>query len=407
MVDNLEHRNNNICVIVPTYNNAKTIKKVVLSVIEFCSDIYVVNDGSTDNTKEVLESISGINLISYDKNRGKGCALKKGFEAALNDGFDYAITIDSDGQHNPEDLAVILHHHKESPEDLIVGRRNIQAEGMPSKNTFANKFSNFWYWAVTWQKLKDTQSGYRLYPIHKYKNTRWYTGKYEFELEVLVRSQWSDINIKSVSVCVYYPPEDERVSHFKPFRDFARISVLNTFLVLIAYLYIFPLRFFKYLINNKFTTIVREQIMKHNESPIKLAAAMGFGVFMGITPVWGFQMLIAAILAHLLKLNKIIVLAFSNISLPPLIPFIIYFSYKTGSLFVENDVDISFETVEYFKDQIMTGNFYDTLREFGYSILQYITGSIALAAALGTAVFLASYAIINIVNFTKSNIGNE
>lgn len=407
MVGNLKNRNNKVCVIVPTYNNAKTIKKVILSVFDFCSDIYVVNDGSTDNTKQILDGISGIKIISYNNNRGKGCALKKGFEAALNDGFDYAITIDSDGQHNPEDLAVILHHHKENPEALIVGKRNIQAEGMPSKNTFANKFSNFWFWAVTWQKLKDTQSGYRLYPIHKYENTRWFTGKYEFELEVLVRSQWSDIKIKSVSVCVYYPPENERVSHFKPLRDFARISVLNIFLVLIAYLYIFPLRFFKYLFNNKFSTIVREQMKKHNESPVKLAAAMGFGVFMGITPVWGFQMLIAAILAHLFKLNKIIVLAFSNISLPPIIPIIIYFSYKMGSLFVENDVDISFDTVEYFKDQILTGNFYDTLREFGYSIIQYITGSLVLAASMGMLVFFVSYSIISFVNFTQSNSGNE
>ncbi|PLX13190.1 MAG: DUF2062 domain-containing protein [Marinilabiliales bacterium] len=407
MSDIKQKSKNNICVIIPTYNNAKTIESVVYSVLEYCTDVYVVNDGSTDNTLDILNSIEGINLISYNENQGKGYALKKGFYRALNDGFDFAITIDSDGQHNPEDIVVILHHHSLYPEDLIVGSRNIQAEGMPSKNTFANKFSNFWFWAETGQKLPDTQSGFRLYPIHKYKNTKWFTTKYEFELEVLVRSHWSDINISSVSVCVFYPPEEERVSHFKPLRDFARISVLNTFLVLIALLYVYPIRLVKYLINNKFTAVVKEQMLKHNESPFKLASAMGFGVFMGIVPIWGLQMLFAAIIAHFLRLNKIIVLAFSNISLPPIIPFIIYFSYKIGGMFFESEMEITFETVGYFKEQIMTGNFYQTLSEFGYNILQYIIGGIVLAVVSGLLVFIISYTSIRIINFTKSGSANE
>lgn len=404
MIENLGKNYNRVCIIIPTFNNAKTIVNVISETLAYCDNIYVVNDGSTDETLDLIADLKSIKLVSYKSNIGKGYAIRKGFEAALADGFDYAITIDSDGQHYPDDIEVLLQKHTDQPNSLIVGSRNIEADGMPSKNTFANKFSNFWYWAETGQKLPDTQSGFRLYPIHKYRKTKWYTTKYEFEIEILVRSNWSGINVLPVPIKVYYPPEDERVSHFKPFKDFTRISILNTFLVLITYLYIMPIRLFKYLLNNKFTTIIWEQITLHNENPFKISIAMGFGIFMGITPIWGFQMLIAVLLAHAFKLNKVLVLAFSNISLPPVIPFIIYLSYKIGGLFFDDSVEFNMETLSYLKQEIVNGHFYKTLNEFGYSMLQYITGSLVLGLLAGFSVFLISYAIIKFINFNKTKI---
>lgn len=404
MTERSSRKDNGVCIIIPTYNNAKTIVNVISETMVYCKDIYVINDGSTDETLNILDGIKGIKIISYESNKGKGYAIRKGFEAALADGFDYAITIDSDGQHYPDDIEVLIQKHNAQPNSLIVGSRNIEADGMPSKNTFANKFSNFWYWAETGQKLPDTQSGFRLYPIHKYRKTKWFTTKYEFEIEVLVRSNWSGINVLPVPIKVYYPPEDERVSHFKPFKDFTRISILNTFLVLITYLYIMPIRLFKYLLNNKFTTIIYEQITLHNENPFKISIAMGFGIFMGIAPIWGFQMLVAVLLAHAFKLNKVLVLAFSNISLPPVIPFIIYLSYKIGGLFFDNSVEFNMETLSYLKQEIINGHFYKTLNEFGYSMLQYISGSLVLGLLAGFSVFLISYTIIKFINFNKTKI---
>ncbi len=402
MTESLSKNNNKVCVIIPTYNNAKTIGEVVSGTLQICKNVFVINDGSTDETLEVLKGINGIKTISYTQNKGKGYAIRKGFDAALSSGFDYAITIDSDGQHYTEDIEVLLKKHQEQSEALLIGSRNIEAEGMPGKNTFANKFSNFWYWAETGQKLPDTQSGMRLYPIHKYKKTRWFTTKYEFEIEVLVRSNWSGIKTIPVPIKVYYPPEDERVSHFKPLKDFTRISILNTFLVLITYLYIIPLKAFKYLMNNRFTTVIKEQIMLHNENPLKISAAMGFGVFMGFTPIWGFQMLVAVFLAHALRLNKFLVLAFSNVSIPPAIPFIIYFSYKTGGLFFNNSVEFNSETLRQLKQQVLDGHFYKTLNEFGYSILQYVTGSLVLGLFAGIAVSFIAYILIRIFNSKKT-----
>ena len=392
--ENISFINQNICVIIPTYNNANTIEGVITGVLTYTQNIIVVVDGSTDNTSDILRNFDNIDVISYEKNIGKGWAIRKGFEKSLSKGFDYAITIDSDGQHYPDDLPGFIKELNKNPGSLIIGSRNIQADGMPAKNTFANKFSNFWYWAETNIKLPDTQSGFRLYPIKDYRNTRFYTRKFEFEIEVLVRSAWSNIKIVPIPINVYYPPDGERVTHFRPLPDFTRISILNTVLILITFLYIIPIRAIKYLANNKFTKVIKEQLLLHNENTAKVSIAMGFGIFMGIVPIWGFQMIVAALLAHFFKLNKIIVLAFSNISLPPVIPFIVYFSYKVGGLVMDNPKEFTSETLSYLKHQIMHGGFYNTLNEFGYSIFQYVIGSILLGVLLGSATAIVSYIII-------------
>ena len=390
-----------ICVIVPTYNNGKTIAEVIRGIQHYTDNIIVVNDGSTDDTLEALKSIQGIDIIGYKKNIGKGFAIRTGFKHALEKGFEYAITIDSDGQHFPDDLPVFIEKLKSARHAIIVGSRNIQTEGMPAKNTFANKFSNFWFWTETGLRLPDTQSGFRLYPIKAYKKSHFFTKKYEFEIEVLVRSAWSGIDILPIPIKVYYPPEEERVTHFRPLPDFSRISVLNTVLVLITFLYILPLKGIKYLSHNKLTKVVKEQLSLHNENPFKVALALGFGVFMGIVPIWGFQMIVAAFLAHFLRLNKVLVIVAANISIPPAIPFIIYFSYKTGGLFMHNTQTFNSDTLSYLKEQIMTGNFYKTLNEFGYSIFQYVMGSLVFGLFLGLATLLISYVILKIVGIMK------
>ncbi len=388
----------NLCVIIPTFNNQKTIVSVIEDVKLYCENIVVVNDGSTDNTYELINQISNIEVISYPKNKGKGNAIQ-GFKRVLELGFDYAITIDADGQHFAEDLQVFNDKIKEEPDALMIGSRNISADGMPSKSTFANKFSNFWFWVETGQKLPDTQSGFRLYPIKFYQKSRFFTKKYEFEVEVIVRSAWSGIKIIPVPIKVDYP--EDRVTHFRPLPDFTRISILNTCLVLITFLYIVPRNAFRYLTRNKFIDIIRDQITAHNESPAKIAFALGFGVFMGIAPIWGFQMLVAAFLAHFMRLNKILVLAASNISLPPVVPFLIYFSYKTGGMVVNNPEELTKETLIQLKQQILEGNFYATFQDFGYSIFQYVVGALIFALAMGMGVGVISWLILKITTVFK------
>jgi glycosyltransferase involved in cell wall biosynthesis len=230
------------CVVIPTYNNSRTLAGVINDVLQYVADVIVVNDGATDITGKILSLSKSVTVISYHRNRGKGYALRQGFRRALEMGFHYAISFDSDGQHMGSDIPVFLEKIQETPDSLIVGSRLLRQANMPGGNTFANNFSNFWYRLQTGINLPDTQSGFRLYPLNKLARICFITYRYEAELEMLVRAAWRGINVSSVAISVYYPPKEERVTHFRPFHDFVRISVLNTIFTLIALIYIYPVK---------------------------------------------------------------------------------------------------------------------------------------------------------------------
>lgn len=235
-----------ICVIIPTYNNAQTIKQVVEDTLQYCRDVIVVCDGCTDGTLEIVKEISGITLVDYVKNQGKGYALKKGFKTALAMGFSYAITLDSDGQHYPSNIPDFLEANKKYPGKLIVGQRNLEGVVRTKGSSFANKFSNFWFFVQTGCNLKDTQTGYRLYPLKKLCGLSILTCRYEAELELMVFASWNGVQIESIPIDVYYPKPEDRVSHFRPIADFARISVLNTVLCVGALLFGLPAKIFRF-----------------------------------------------------------------------------------------------------------------------------------------------------------------
>ena len=379
------------CVIIPTYNNAATLAAVIKNVAGFIDDIIVVNDGSTDNTVDVVNNFPSVQFISYPKNVGKGWALRKAFAYAIESGFTHAITIDSDGQHFAKDLPAFINKAKENPNAIIIGARNMGQASVPGGSSFGNKFSNFWFKVETGISSTDTQSGYRLYPLLPLKNMRFITRKYEFEIEVLVRAAWKGIDVVSVPVTVYYAPKDERVSHFRPYKDFFRISILNTLLVLIAFLYIKPRDFIRTLFNRKkFRKLLDEHLFHPHHSPQLKATSVAFGIFMGIIPIWGFQLASAIFLAILFKLNKPLVIVAANISIPPMIPFIIYLSFKTGAFWMG--------------DNAMQFNFSNslTLKSVKDNLVQYIYGSITLAIVAGIAFGLLTFIFLKLIDKKKT-----
>lgn len=377
-------------VLMPTYNNAGTIAKVIADVKEYSADVIVVNDGSTDDTKNILASIEGIKVIDYPNNKGKGYALKLGLQKAYEWGYRYAITIDSDGQHYADDIPTFLDKIEEKPDSLLIGARNLAADNMPSKNTFANKFSNFWYKVETGQTLSDTQSGYRLYPLEKLQKIYFITRRYEFEVEIIVRAAWRGVNVENIPIKVYYPPVEERVSHFRPLQDFTRISILNTVLVLYALLIYYPWKFVRSLTPTNIKNFIDKQILHSKDSNLRMAAAMGWGIFCGVIPIWGYQMVFAGLSAHFMRLNKVVTIVFSNISIPPMIPFLLYGSVVLGALVLGIENPFTFEAI--------------TLESVGQSLTQYFVGSVALAALLGLLVFIISLLAMIIC---KRKPGNE
>lgn len=228
-----------ICVIVPTYNNAGTLRDVLQRIIGFIPSVIVIDDGSTDGTAAILSDMP-VTVLTHGRNRGKGVALRTGLEYARKRGWRYAISIDSDGQHFPEDLPLFVEAVRQHPGALIVGSRDLNAENMPGGNSFANRFSNFWFALQTGRRLPDTQTGYRAYPLDRLPSLRLLTSRYEAELALLVFSAWKGVEIVPLPVRVYYPSPEERVSSFRPFRDFLRISLLNTCLCVLALVYGYP-----------------------------------------------------------------------------------------------------------------------------------------------------------------------
>ena len=235
---------NRYCIIIPTYNNCRTVADVARRALAVCKDVIVVYDGSTDGTADVLKDVD-VTVLVHDRNRGKGKALKTGLVYARGKGFTHAVTIDADGQHFPEDIPLLMESSEQHTGSLIVGCRNLTSENMPRQNTFANRFSNFWFRLQTAQSLDDTQSGFRIYPLDRLHGLWLITSRYEAELELMVFAAWHGVRMTGVPVRVLYQPEGERVSHFRPFRDFFRITVLNTLLCFGAVLYALPLALFR------------------------------------------------------------------------------------------------------------------------------------------------------------------
>lgn len=235
---------NEVCAVIPTYQNAKTLLKVVADVHRVVDTVIVVDDGSNDGTAALLDKATGNErpekVLTHPKNCGKGAALKTGLTYARQQGFRYAVTVDADGQHRADDIPALLKAVEEEPDALAIGSRGLQHENMPAKSTFANRFSNFWFALQTLQRLPDTQSGLRVYPLRCLHGLRWMSARYEAELTLLVFSAWADVKLLPVPVSVYYPPRDQRVTHFRPGRDFTRISVLNTLLCFLMVVYGWP-----------------------------------------------------------------------------------------------------------------------------------------------------------------------
>lgn len=379
----------NCCILVPTYNNQKSLGSVLQDLQLYSSNIVVVNDGSTDETFEILKNFSHLDIHHFPQNRGKGAALDHGFKMAQDLGYEYAITIDSDGQHYPDDLEIFLNElenrEENSPELLLVGDRNMGRDGIPGKSSLGNKFSNFWYLVVTGRQLTDTQSGYRLYPLHIVNPIKLYTNKFEYEIEIIVKASWRGVDVKNIPIKVFY--EENRVTHFRPFWDISRIVMLYMWFVLVSFFYIHPRDKYRQFRDKGFKRFWNEDILKSDEPAHRKAAAVALGVFVGISPFWGFHTLIVFLMAAVLKLNKVIAFIFSNISIPPLIPVIIYASYQAGSILTGNG----------FSWELSLSDF-DSGAEVLEGLGQYLLGSFALAGITAILLWIVFYFLFSVAN---------
>ncbi|MCP4371146.1 MAG: glycosyltransferase family 2 protein [Deltaproteobacteria bacterium] len=216
------HKKGKFSFVIPVYNHEQKVCDVIQKALKLKVPVFVVDDGSTDSTFEKIKKNKKINLLRHKVNTGKGSALMTGWAEASKT-TDWAITIDADGQHNPEDAIDLIKAIPDGLRPLVVGiRKGMSGENVRWTSRFGRKFSNFWVLLAGGPKMTDSQSGFRIYPLPESMNLNVISKRFQFEVEILAKAGWKKIPVIEIPVSVTYQPGEKRVSHYRPLVDFLR-----------------------------------------------------------------------------------------------------------------------------------------------------------------------------------------
>jgi len=214
------------CAVIPVYNHAASVGRVVRETATRLSPVLVVDDGSTDGSGEAAEA-AGAELIRHPVNQGKGEALLTAMNEAARRGFTHVVTLDADGQHDPSDIPDLLAEARAHRDGIVIGHRRMAGARAPMANRIGRHISNFWVALEGLAYVADAQCGYRVYPVATVLGLPLRTRGYEFEIEVLVRAARQCLPLRNVPVQVVYDTPEGRVTHFDQWRDNLRLSRLN------------------------------------------------------------------------------------------------------------------------------------------------------------------------------------
>ena len=373
-----------ICVVIPVYNHGLTVQGVVRGA-KAVLPVIVANDGSTDATPALLAAEGGVTVVTLPCNQGKAAALKAGFAKAEELGFTHAITIDADGQHPVGALLDFARACRNNTAAFIIGVRDIKAAGAPLPRRLSNALSTFWFKFETGVHLDDTQCGFRVYPLKLTGPLAVRSGHYAYELEIMVKAAWAGIPLIAQPVEVDYAGHTSRLSHFHPWKDFVRVACVHSRLSTQAFCLPLPLRMLSAKgtlrglpRSHRVRTVLRHLYSENTETASRLAAAVGVGLFCGIAPIWGAQMLAAAVLAHKFRLNKAIALTASNVSFPLAAPFILAAGLILGNFL--------------WTGRLMRFEAHVAAQKIPLYFCQWLVGSLVLATLAGIAGALVTFA---------------
>jgi glycosyltransferase involved in cell wall biosynthesis len=214
-----------VAVLIPALNCEGTIAGVVADAQGHTATVLVVDDGSVDDTAEMSRR-AGAAVVSHPVNLGKGAALSTGMRVLFQKGCSHVVTMDGDGQHLAGEIPLLMQASVNCPEALVVGARRVESQRVAGINLFGNRFADRCIAIACGQSIRDTQSGFRVYPLARTLSLGVRSGRFAFETEVLVRAARARIPIISVPVQVHYPPPEERLSHYRKVRDTARIVLV-------------------------------------------------------------------------------------------------------------------------------------------------------------------------------------
>jgi hypothetical protein len=284
---------------IPVYNNAPTIQDIAQRARAQAANVLVIDDGSTDaDLRDLLQDLD-VRVVRHPANRGKGAALQTAFDYVRQHGGRYLVTLDGDGQHFPEDIPRLLAAIE--PHTIVIGCRVEVVGSRPSSSHFGQDFSDFWIQVESGAAVRDTQSGFRVYPLEPLAQLPLHSLHYTFEVEVLARAIWAGLQTRSVPIRVSYSDATRRASSFRPGRDNLRLSWLHTRLVARQ---ILPFPHSRIVSpQNSGTTPWLPRLLRQNASPLGLAASIGLGCLHGIV-AWPLGILLVLYVSWRLHLNK-------------------------------------------------------------------------------------------------------
>lgn len=213
-----------IAVVIPLFNHRHTVREVAIRALQQGFSVYVVDDGSSDQGWQEVQDLSMVHLLRHGQNRGKGAAISTGLKAASAQNT-WAVTVDADGQHSPEEIPQLLKAVPKGSRPLILGARtDMDGPDVPWTSRWGRSFSNFWVQRAGGPRVYDSQSGFRLYPLPEALRLNVRARRYQYEIEYLVKSAWKGVPVFEVPVKVNYSPgpDGRRTSHFRPLVDFMR-----------------------------------------------------------------------------------------------------------------------------------------------------------------------------------------
>lgn len=369
MTSNYCPSSDSVLVVVPVYNHAGTVRQVTEGVLKHHPHVLVVDDGSTDlmaaESEHTLPSeklqnartlpaphpLAGlpVHFARHAENQGKGAAIRTAVRIAHDLGMSHIVTIDADGQHMPDEVLKFLSAIRDNPRAVLVGARDFNTDNIPFSSRFGRSFSNFWLKVQTGVILSDTQCGFRSYPLIMLENLRFTETRYSFEVEVLVRAAWAGFSLCDIPISVYYPPVNERISHFKALADNVRISLLNTRLT-IRSIMPWPHKKFQHDTRGAISVLHPMRslrlLMEDNATPRNLAFSAALGVSFGTFPLFGLNCILIILTTGALRLNKLVGLASNQLCIPPLVPALcieIGYFVRNGTFLT----DISLQTLGY------------------------------------------------------------
>lgn len=204
-----------VCIVIPAYNESRNIQRIINEINKLKLDlkIIVVDDGSTDETLNLAKDFCAI-CIANKKNLGKGSSLIKGFDYALNEGFDLIITMDGDMQHLPSDIPNFLDFYQQSKCDILVGNRMLNTKNMPILRLLTNWIMSIFISSLCKQNIPDTQCGFRLINKEALKKIDFETKRYEIESELLIKAAKKGFRIKSIPINTVYLGQKSQINPF-------------------------------------------------------------------------------------------------------------------------------------------------------------------------------------------------